>query len=124
MSHDRADRPRSPATALIADASEAGLILEEQAPSPVRGESFQRRLEEFREFFLNSSWVFGWALGCRGRGPSLRQPWRRSSRYTYPSETSRPVIFCNCPFCCLAVITSQRDATVNLCFRMSCSYFH
>ena len=51
MSHDGANRPGSPAAAWIADASEAGLILEESAPSPVRGESLQCCFEEFQEFF-------------------------------------------------------------------------
>ena len=80
VADDGAQGPRGPAATLVADAAETGFVLKQQA-HPCLGRKPSYFLgEDVGEFFLNRSCTAGWALGCRGRGPSLRQPCRCSSR--------------------------------------------
>lgn len=78
------DRPNAwghPASVKIVDAAEAGFVLEhEPNSSAALGLSDHFFFDDLGEFFLNSSCRLLLAFGCRGRGASLRHPWRASRR--------------------------------------------
>lgn len=65
--------PGSPASDGIAHASDAGFVLKDKQKW-LFVSSRQLFLEDFREFFLESSWTSVFALGCRESGVTFRHP--------------------------------------------------
>lgn len=73
---------RRPASSFVADSPEPRFILKEYPYRHAARTSCYHFVDDGGEFFLNSSWIDGFALMCRGRGPIFRQVWRWNSRYT------------------------------------------
>src|SRR3954454_21696730 len=95
LAHDlgvdfRAPARRSPAPARVADAPEAGLVLQHHAYWQIGRLGGYLFLNQVGQLFLKVSRASSLAFGCLGRGIILRHPWRGSARYTTEWWTARP----------------------------------